>query len=57
MDTVRDAQHLEVTLIKLIESHSINQDDYNLIHKYLDKIKHDLTFKTSQKLRNHFCES
>ena len=45
--TKKDAQNLEVTLIKLMESQSINQDDYNLIHKYLVKINNDLKLKTN----------
>jgi len=42
MNTVQEARELEVTLIKLMESQAINQDDYNLIHKYLVKINNDL---------------
>ena len=42
MSTIQDARALEITLIKLIESQAINQDDYNLIHKYLVKINNDL---------------
>lgn len=45
MNTFLEAQDLEITLIKLMENHSINQDDYNLIHKYLTKIKNDLELK------------
>lgn len=47
MSTVQDAQHLEVTLIKLMETQSISQDDYNLIHKYLVKINNDLKLQTN----------
>jgi len=47
MNTAHDAQQLEVALIKLMESHAIGQDDYNLIHKYLDKIKNDLSSQTN----------
>lgn len=36
---------LEIALIKMLESQAINADDYNLIHKYLVKIKNDLTKK------------
>lgn len=42
MSTVQEARHLEVTLIKLMETQAINKDDYNLIHKYLVKINNDL---------------
>ena len=45
MNTTSDARNLEVTLIKLMENHSINEDDYNLIHKYLIKINNDLKIK------------
>ena len=47
MGTLQDAQHLEITLIKLMETQSINQDDYNLIHKYLVKINNDLKLQTN----------
>jgi molybdenum cofactor biosynthesis enzyme MoaA len=47
MCTVKDARDLEVTLIKLMETQSINQDDYNLIHKYLVKINNDLKLQTN----------
>lgn len=47
MSTVQDARNLEVTLIKLMESQSINKDDYNLIHKYLIKINNDLKLQTN----------
>jgi len=47
MNITVEAQRLEITLIKLIESHAINQDDYNLIHKYLTKIKNDVTLQTN----------
>jgi len=42
MCSVMEARNLEVALIKLMESESINEDDYNLIHKYLVKINNDL---------------
>jgi len=42
MGTAQDAKNLEITLIKLMETQSINRDDYNLIHKYLTKIHNDL---------------
>jgi len=42
MCTIQDARNLEVALIKLMESESINEDDYNLIHKYLVKINNEL---------------
>lgn len=47
MNTVQDARNLEVTLIKLMETQSINKDDYNLIHKYLIKINNDLKLQTN----------
>ena len=42
------ARELEVTLIRLMESQAINQDDYNLIHKYLVKIDNDLQLKNEK---------
>ena len=42
MNRIQDARELELTLIKLMETQSINKDDYNLIHKYLIKIDNDL---------------
>ena len=47
MNTVQDARNLEITLIKLMETQSINQDDYNLIHKYLIKINNDLKLQAN----------
>ena len=47
MSTVQDARNLEVTLIKLMETQSINKEDYNLIHKYLVKINNDLKLQTN----------
>ena len=46
MNTIEEAQNLEITLIKLMETQSINKDDYNLIHKYLIKIHNDLKLQT-----------
>ncbi|MBQ4163791.1 MAG: hypothetical protein IJD87_01795 [Turicibacter sp.] len=37
-----DIESLEVMLIKMIESQTLSKDDYNLITKYLDKVKNDL---------------
>lgn len=42
MDKLQETKDLEITLIKLMETQSINKDDYNLIHKYLIKINNDL---------------
>lgn len=47
MNKIQDARNLEVTLIKLMETQSINKDDYNLIHKYLIKINNDLKLQTN----------
>ena len=46
MSTIQEARKLEITLIKLMETQSINKDDYNLIHKYLVKINNDLKSQT-----------
>lgn len=37
-----DIESLEIMLIKMIESQTLSKDDYNLITKYLDKVKNDL---------------
>jgi len=47
MRTIQEARNLEVTLIKLMETQSINQEDYNLIHKYLVKINNDLKLRST----------
>ena len=47
MTTEQEARNLEITLIKLMETQSINKDDYNLIHKYLIKIHNDLKLQTN----------
>jgi len=44
---IKAARSLEVLLIKLLETQAINKDDYNLIHKYLIKIKNDLKLPTT----------
>ena len=40
-----DIESLEVMLIKMIEDRILSEDDYNLITKYLDKLKNDLNKK------------
>lgn len=45
MKTYNDIESLEVMLIKMIENHMLSEDDYNLITKYLDKMKNDLNKK------------
>lgn len=55
MNQAIEAQRLEVTLIKLIESHNINPDDYNLIHQHLIKIKKHDTLKPIKKLPITTC--
>ena len=47
MSRIQEARNLEVMLIKLMETHSISKDDYNLIHKYLIKITNDLKLQTN----------
>ena len=49
MSTIQEARELEITLIKLMETQSINKDDYNLIHKYLVKINNDLKLQANLK--------
>lgn len=43
MKTNHDIKQLEVLLIELFESQLLSEDDYNLISKYLIKVKNDLT--------------
>ena len=40
-----DIESLQVMLIKMIEDRMLSEDDYNLIAKYLDKLKNDLNKK------------
>ena len=40
-----DIESLQVMLIKMIEDRILSEDDYNLITKYLDKLKNDLNKK------------
>ena len=40
-----DIESLQVMLIKMIEDRILSEDDYNLITKYLDKVKNDLSKK------------
>ena len=40
-----DIESLQVMLIKMIEDRMLSEDDYNLITKYLDKVKNDLSKK------------
>lgn len=47
MCTLQDTVNLEVALDKLVETHAINLDDYNLIQKYLVKISNDLKLQTN----------
>ena len=39
------SESLQVMLIKMIEDRMLSEDDYNLITKYLDKLKNDLNKK------------
>ena len=40
-----DIESLQVMPIKMIEDRMLSEDDYNLITKYLDKLKNDLNKK------------
>ena len=40
-----DIESLQVMLIKMIEDRMLSEDDYNLITKYLYKLKNDLNKK------------
>lgn len=48
MKNNQDIESLEVMLIKMIEDRMLSEDDYNLITKYLDKVKNDLNQKVGQ---------
>ncbi|MDE5977714.1 MAG: hypothetical protein K2G70_04515 [Turicibacter sp.] len=41
----KDIETIELKLIQMIEEHALSEDDYNLITKYLDKVKNDLKKK------------
>lgn len=45
MKTSDDIEHLEVVLIQMLESQLLSEDDYNLISKYLIKVKNDLAYR------------
>lgn len=42
MKTSNEVENLEILLIQMIEDQTLREDDYNLIHKYLVKVKNDL---------------
>lgn len=42
MKSQSEVERLELMLIEMIESQSLNEEDYNLIFKYLVKVKNDL---------------
>ena len=42
MKNKHEVESIEVKLLKMIEQHEITEDDYNLITKYLKKVKNDL---------------
>ena len=41
MKNSQDIESLEVMLVKMIEDRMLSEDDYNLITKYLDKVKNE----------------
>ena len=41
MKTSNEVENLEILLIQMIEDQTLSED-YNLIHKYLVKVKNDL---------------
>ena len=45
MKTSNEVENLEILLIQMIEDQTLSEDDYNLIHKYLVKVKNDLQYK------------
>ena len=42
MKTSNEVENLEILLIQMIEDQTLSEDDYNLIHKSLVKVKNDL---------------
>jgi len=42
MNHPHEVDELEVTLIQMMESGNLVADDYNLLSKYLKKVKNDL---------------
>ena len=42
MKNKHEVESIEVKLLKMFEQHEITEDDYNLITKYLKKVKNDL---------------
>ena len=42
MKNKHEVESIEVKLLKMIEQHEITEDDYNLITKYLKKVKNYL---------------
>ena len=42
MKTSNEVENLEILLIQMIEDQTLSEDDYNLIRKYLVKVKNDL---------------
>ena len=42
MKTSNEVENLEILLIQMIEDQTLSEDDYNLINKYLVKVKNDL---------------
>ena len=42
MKTSNEVENLEILLIQMIEDQTLSEADYNLIHKYLVKVKNDL---------------
>ena len=42
MKTSNEVENLEILLIQMIEDQTLSEDDYNLTHKYLVKVKNDL---------------
>lgn len=46
MKDTKDVEELEITLIQMVESGNLVSDDYDLLSKYLQKVKYDFSATT-----------
>jgi len=45
LSNYNEVEKLEIALIQMMESRMVSDDDYNMLSKYLVKIKEDLTLQ------------
>ena len=55
MNSHNEVEKLEIALIQMMESQVLSDDDYNMLTKYLGKIKADLNHKEQllESSKNH----